>query len=81
MRRGRYLVVIAVALGGCGAGASASDTGDLERDLVRTVEDQTGTVDVKVDCPDGAGEEDVCDVTAPGGIRAQVTVEGKVVQP
>lgn len=79
MRLTRYLVVAALALGGCGGG-SDSDSGrlDLERDLARTVEEQTGTRDVRVECLDGA---DVCTVTAPGGVKGKVTVEGKVVQP
>ena len=83
MRRARYLVVMVLALGACGGGGGGSEPGtpELERDLVRTVEEQTGTRDVTVDCPEDAGEGDTCDVTAPGGVKAKVTVDGKIVQP
>jgi hypothetical protein len=81
MRRARYSIVIALLLGACGGGDSASGTRELERDLTRTVEQQTGTRDVVVDCPDDAEGGDVCDVTAPGGVRAKVTADGKIVQP
>ena len=85
MRHARYLVVIAVAaaLGGCGGGGDAPErnTAELERDLAREIQGTTGTRDVTVDCPDEAGEGDVCDVTAPGGVKAKVTVEGEIVQP
>ena len=83
MRCARYLVVIALALGGCGGGDEPQEPsgGELERDLARQVEERTGTEDVTVDCPDGAGEGDVCDVTAPGGVRAKVTVDGEPVTP
>ena len=81
MRRARYLLVIALAVGGCGGGEDSPDAGELERDLAREIERTTGTEDVAVDCPDGAGEGDVCDVTAPGGVKAKVTVEGELIQP
>lgn len=85
MRGVRYLLVIAVALALAGCGGDANPTPDaaaLERDLARTVEQRTGTRGVTVDCPDGArDEDDVCTVTAPGGVRSKVTVGGKLVQP
>jgi hypothetical protein len=64
-------------LGACGSDES-DDRRELERDLTRTVEEQTGTRDVEVTCPE---EGDVCTVTAPGGVRAKVTVDGELVQP
>ena len=82
MRRARYLLVVAMALGACGEdGESRPDGAALERDLTRTVEEQTRTRDVTVDCPADAGEGDLCTVTAPGGVRAKVTVDGKIVAP
>ena len=79
MRTARYLLVIgAAALAGCGGGDSDSDDAELERDLVRTVQEQTGTRGVQVDCPE-TGE--TCTVTAPGGVRSKVTRDGELVQP
>ncbi len=89
MRRARYFVVaVAFALlAGCGDDSDA-DIATIERDLAAGVEEDTGTRDVTVDCPDDVGEGDVCDVTAAGGVKAQVRVtqldgdaEGTVVQP
>ena len=79
MRLARYFVVAGLALAGCGGDSdSDSDRRDLERDLARTVEEQTGTRDVKVVCPE---DGDLCTVKAPGGVEAKVTVDGKVVDP
>ena len=89
MGRARYLVVIAaLALAGCG-GDGATDVDDVTQQLVRDVERQTGTQDVQVECDDDVSEGDLCDVTAAGGLKAQVKitklddgdVEGEVVQP
>jgi hypothetical protein len=91
MGRARYLVVAvgAVALVGCGDDEAAPDTAQVEGDLARIVQEQTGTRDVRVSCPGDVGEGDLCDVSAPGGLQAQVKVtrledggvEGEVVQP
>ena len=82
MRRARYFAVIlgALALAGCGGGSEPDDR-DVEQKLGRIVEKKTGTQDVVVDCPDDAADPDLCDVTAPGGLRAKVTRDGEVVQP
>jgi hypothetical protein len=89
MGRARYLVVIAAAaaLVGCGDD-SAPDLGVIERDLAAGVEEDTGTRDVTVECPEDLEEGDVCQVTAAGGVRAEVRVtgldgeaEGTLVQP
>ena len=89
MGRARYLVVIAaLALAGCGEDG-ATDVDDVTQQLVRDVERQTGTQDVLVECDDDVSEGDLCDVTAAGGLKAQVKitklddgdVEGEVVQP
>ena len=79
MRRARYFVPMlgALALVGCGGG-SQSDTEDLEGRLGRLVEKKTGTRDVVVDCPD---DGDVCEVMAPGGVKAKVTRDGEVLPP
>jgi hypothetical protein len=88
MGMARYLVVIAIALAGCGDD-EATDVGDVTRQLAREVERQTGTQDVQVVCGDDVSEGDLCEVTAAGGLKAQVRitrldggeVEGEVVQP
>jgi len=62
---------------------------DVTQQLVRDVERQTGTQDVQVECDDDVSEGDLCDVTAAGGLKAQVKitklddgdVEGEIVQP
>ena len=87
MGRARYLVVtVAIALVGCGD--DSPDVGAIERDLAAGVEQDTGTRDVTVTCPDDVGEGALCDVTAAGGVKAQVKVtgldgeaEGELVQP
>jgi hypothetical protein len=88
MGRARYfLVAVALAFAACGDD-SGSDLGTIERDLAAGVEQDTGTNDVSVDCPEDVGEGDVCQVTAAGGVKAQVRVtalddhaEGELVQP
>lgn len=89
MGRARYLVVIAVAVAlvGCGSD-SGPDVDAIERDLAASVEEDTGTRDVTVECPEDVEEGDVCQVTAAGGLKAEVRVtgldgeaEGTVVQP
>jgi hypothetical protein len=64
------------------------DVGVIERDLAAGVEEDTGTRDVTVECPEDVGEGDVCQVTAAGGVKAEVRVtgldgdaEGTLVQP
>ena len=88
MRGRRYFLVVAVALAACGDDAE-TDVARTEGELARIVEQQTGTEEVVVSCPEDVGEGDVCDVAAPGGVQAQVrvtrldddAVEGQVVQP
>jgi hypothetical protein len=77
-----------LVLAACG-GDDGPDVEEVESGLVGVVEETTGTRDVAVSCPDDVGEGDVCEVTAPGGVRAQVRVtriddsdvDGEVVQP
>jgi hypothetical protein len=88
MRRARYLLVIAVALAGCGDEAE-SGPDDVEEQLVSEIQAETGTESVTIECPDDPQEGDLCDLTAPGGLRAKVritrlddgAVDGEVVQP
>jgi hypothetical protein len=79
-----------LALAACGDDSDSSpDSEKVESGLAGDVEEATGTRDVTVACPDDVAEGDVCDVTAAGGIRAQVKVtrlegdevEGEVVPP
>lgn len=78
MRLSRFLLVIvaAVALSACGE--STLDTGNIEDEIAPQLAQDTGTKDVGVSCPDDIeakkGEEFECDVTAPGGVEAKVTV-------
>ena len=91
MDRPRYfLVTVGVAaLAGCGDDAAPPDTARLEGDLARIVQQQTGTRDARVSCSGDVGEGDLCDVSAPGGLQAQIRVtqledddvQGEVVQP
>jgi hypothetical protein len=88
MGRARYFfVAVALALTACGDD-SGPDVSKIERDLAAGVEADTGTRDVAVECPDDVAEGDACDVTAAGGVKAQVRVtrlddeaEGELVQP
>ena len=88
MPRARYLLVIGVALAGCG-GEPESAPDDLEEQLASEIQQETGTQGVTVSCPDDPEENDFCDLTASGGLKAQVRitriddaeVDGEVVQP
>jgi hypothetical protein len=90
MGRARYLVVTAAAVGLIGCGDDANpDSAEITKELERDVQEQTGTRDVRVICGEDVGEGDLCDVTAAGGLKAQVKitrledgdVQGEVVQP
>jgi hypothetical protein len=79
-----------LALAACGNGSeSGLDVEKIEGDLAQDVEDATGTRDVTVTCSADVVEGDLCDVTAAGGVRAQVRVtrlddgevDGEVVPP
>ena len=82
-----FLVAVALALPACGDDEPAVQA--IEGQLVRIVQDQTGTQELTVDCADDVSEGDVCDVSAPGGLQAQVrvtqldgeSVEGELVTP
>jgi hypothetical protein len=90
MGRARYLLVTAAlaALLGCGDDQK-QDIDQVQKGLASDVQEQTGTQGVRVLCPDDVSEGDLCDVTAEGGVKAQVRVvrlegddvEGEVVQP
>jgi uncharacterized protein DUF4333 len=77
MGRARYLVVIA-ALAFAGCGSDTLDAGDIESEVVPQIEEQTGTRDVEVACPDDVEAEEgavfECDVSAEGGIEAKLKV-------
>lgn len=79
MGRPRYfLVAVAAAalLGGCGE--ETLDTGQIEEEITPAIEEQTGTREVAVECPDDIeaeqGADFECDLTAQGGIEAKVKV-------
>jgi hypothetical protein len=82
------LVVTAAALVGCGDD-SEPDREEIQRELKRDVQEKTGTRDVVVSCPDDLAAGDLCDVTAPGGLKAKLRitsldeedVAGELVQP
>jgi hypothetical protein len=93
MRRARYFVVMAVALGGCG-GEPEPEPDILEAELVKIVQEKTGTGGlVLVDCPADVATDpevgDICKVTASGGVGAKVRitnvdgvdVDAEIVQP
>jgi hypothetical protein len=88
MGRARYFfVAVALAFAACGDD-SRPDVATVESDLAAAVEQDTGTSDVTVECPDDVAEGDLCQVTAAGGVKAQVRVtklddqaEGELVQP
>ena len=91
MGRARYLVVtgLVAAFAGCGGDDDAPDVQEVERDLGRMVQEQTGTRDPAVSCPEDVEEGDACEVTAAGGVQAKVKVtridegrvEGEVLPP
>jgi len=89
MGRARYLIVIAAfaVLAGCGDDEKP-DIDRVQSDLARDVQEQTGTQDVRVACPDDISEGDLCDVTASGGLKATIRIteiddgaKGEIVQP
>ena len=88
MRRARYLLVIVLALAGCGS-ESDPEPDNLEEQLASEIQEETGTQRVAVRCPDDPEEGDLCDLTASGGLKAKVRitriddadVDGEVVQP
>jgi len=88
MGRARYFVIAAaLALSACGD-EPKPDVGKITDDLARDVQEQTGTQDVRVACPDDVSEGDLCDVTAAGGLTAKIRVtqiddgaKGEIVQP
>ena len=91
MARALHFLVAALAVGACGDDDRDDvDVSAVERGLARVVEQQTATRDVSVDCPDDVDEGDLCGVSAPGGLSAEIRVtrlgdpgeiEGEVVQP
>jgi len=79
MGRPRYLAVaaaVSLALAACGE--STLEASDIEEDITPQVEEQTGTHEVVVDCPDDIEAEEggtfECDLTAEGGIEAKVEI-------
>ena len=79
MGRARYFVVaVAAVFSLAGCGESTLDTGEIESKITPEVEQQTGTKNVAVSCPDDIeaeeGAEFECDLTAAGGIEAKVAV-------
>jgi hypothetical protein len=87
----RYALAAAgacLALAACGDD-SKPDPAEVARELGQQVAEQTGTPDVRVNCPDDVAVGDLCDVAAAGGVRAKVKVvqledsdvKGELVQP
>jgi hypothetical protein len=78
MRQPRYLAVIVACLALSACGESTLDTGNIEDEIAPQLAEEYGTKDADVSCPDDIeakeGEEFDCDVTAPGGVEAKVTV-------
>lgn len=79
MGRARYfLVAVGASFALAGCGESTLDTGKIESEIKPEVEDQTGTRDVAVSCPDDVeaeeGAEFECDLTAAGGVKAKVAI-------
>ena len=73
MGRARYFfVAVALALSRPAATIPGRMSATIESDLAAGVEQDTGTRDVTVECPDDVGEGDTCQVTAAGGVKAQV---------
>jgi hypothetical protein len=73
-----FLVAVSASLAFVGCGESTLDVDEIEGEITPQVEEQTGTGDVTVDCPDDVeaeeGGEFECDLTAEGGIEAKVEV-------
>ncbi len=69
---------LAAALALAARGESTIDAGEIEQEITPKGEEQTGTRDVAIACPDDVeaeeGGEFDCDLTAPGGIEAKVEV-------
>lgn len=61
-----------------GCGETTLNAEELESEIAPEVEQQTGTRNVSVSCPDDIeaqeGGEFECDLSAPGGITAKVAV-------
>ena len=78
MRLTRYFAVIVTGLALSACGEATLDTGNIENEIAPQVEDQTGTKDVEISCPDDVeakkGDEFECDATAPGGLEAKIKV-------
>jgi len=77
MGRARYLLAVpALALAACGS--DTLDAAEVESEIGPMVEDQTGTRDVDIACPDDVEAEEgavfECDVTAAGGVEAKLRV-------
>ena len=72
------MVAGAASLAIAGCGESTLDTDEIESEIKPSVEDQTGTKDVAISCPEDVkaeeGAEFECDLTAEGGIKAKVEV-------
>jgi hypothetical protein len=90
MGRARFLVVtVALALAGCGDDDARPDYDEIVSKLADDVQEQTGTRQVVVLCQGNLAEGELCDVRAPGGLKAKVRitrlddgdVDGEVVQP
>lgn len=74
----RYFLVIVASLSLAACGDATLDTANVEDQIAPKLEQETGTKDVEVSCPDDVeakkGDEFECDVTAPGGSKAKVKV-------
>ena len=76
MRLAVVAAAACLALAACGGDGDGPDVDEVESDLAPYVAEVTGTRDVSVNCPEDVGEGDVCDITAPGGVRAQIRITG-----
>ena len=72
----RYFAVTAAALALGACGETVIDSGEIETQIAGDIEQETGTRDVEVDCPDDIeakkGDTFECEATAPGGIKQTV---------
>ena len=73
MGRVLHLLIVALVFAGCGDEEDV-DVAAVERDLARVVQQETATREVSVDCPDDVDEGDLCRVSAPGGLSAEIRV-------